>query len=309
MPGGKIFSKEYAVGATPGPLIGFPVQYTLLVDPANPQASDSTSIEFPFITIQAAVSAIGAPADLNDQKQRFSILIAPGEYDEDVSVQAGRRIAFIPLGPVTLGDGTVNANYASTTPRNLTVDCTPAFGGRATFAIGTIIGDEVHGTKGAQTAAMTISGNIVFTGAPTIAEAATVRLSTIYVYGNIDGTTLSSIGVDLHINKSRIDGTCGGTNVALFQASGADLRGLGTFLFAGNMIDCSINAGLTVAAAPNFQGAAGFPPGMYSCYFAGTFTGPAATCWMDAATNFWFKTNGAALAGGATKVILGDLVP
>jgi len=41
----------------------------------------------------------------------------------------------------------------------------------------------------------------------------------------------------------------------------------------------------------------------------GTFTGPAGSCWLDGQTNYWFKANASALAGGATKVVLTDVVP
>ena len=52
------------------------------------------------------------------------------------------------------------------------------------------------------------------------------------------------------------------------------------------------------------------PQGFYGCDLQGTFTGPA-TPWilLDAASNYWFKTNGAILAGGGSKTIIGDLVP
>ena len=72
------------------------------------------------------------------------------------------------------------------------------------------------------------------------------------------------------------------------------------------IVECEFGGGLTVPA--------GFadlvpPGGFYNTTFFGTFTGPAGSLRLDAASNYFFKTNGALLAGGATKVIQGDLVP
>jgi hypothetical protein len=69
--------------------------------------------------------------------------------------------------------------------------------------------------------------------------------------------------------------------------------------------NCQINAGLTVlSTSVDLR-----PSGMINCYFAGTFTGPVNSARMNGMTNYWFKANGATLAGGATKVIEDDLTP
>lgn len=69
---------------------------------------------------------------------------------------------------------------------------------------------------------------------------------------------------------------------------------------------------VTVSALPTAAGLDRMPPGFYACDFNGggaTFTGPANSCYLDSASNYWFKANGWALGGVATKTILGDLTP
>ncbi len=287
---------------------------TLLVDPVNPGAVDDTDPSTPFRTIQAAITATGAPADLTDQKRRFTILLAPGQYDENISNAGvvGRRITLYPLGPVTLGDGAVDADFTSTTPRNITWDCTPAFGGRGVFAIGTYNPSILYGGRCTQAGAFDVSGNIVLTGTPTAAAATAIRLNMCRIRGNIDGTALAALGVDMHHNELRIDGTVTGTNIVLINSHFTAYLGAVTVLFMVTCLSCQFEGGITVSQVPTFGGQDTLPPGFYGCRFQGAgppaFTGPANSLVLDGTSNYWFKAGGWTLAGGATKVITTDLV-
>lgn len=313
MPGGASYRERVYVGASSGPLVGIPAQYTLLVDPGNPQASDSTGIEYPYVTLQAALDGIGVPSDLADQKRRFTILIAPGQYDEDLTTPAGRRLTLIPLGPVTLGDGAANVNFESTTPRSILVNGSPAFGGRACFTIGTLIPDCIYGNNCTQATAFDISGNLTLDGTGmAVGTEQAVRLNMTRVRGNISATAGSL--TDLHCTGVRVDGaiTQAPGILALVHASRSRFLGAISVIAIFHASICKFEADITVSALPTLGGLDGMPPGFYSCEFSSgpnTFSGPPTSLYVDSASNYWLKTDGWLLAGGATKTILGDLTP
>jgi hypothetical protein len=79
-----------------------------------------------------------------------------------------------------------------------------------------------------------------------------------------------------------------------------EFDGLITTTEFNSIENSEIDGGLTVSGVGNFMP----PSGMFHVDFAGTFTGPANSARMDLSTDYFFRTNGASLAGGATKVIL-----
>jgi len=94
------------------------------VNPADPIAADDGSILTPKLTITGAIAAIvaaGQPVDVATNNQRWSVFVAPGCYDEDVTIPVTVPwVNFISMGGVTLGDGNADALGGSTTPRNVT---------------------------------------------------------------------------------------------------------------------------------------------------------------------------------------------
>jgi len=313
MPGGAIYVDRVLVGAGSGPLGGFPVQQTLLVDPGNPQASDSTGIDLPYVTIQAALNGIGVPVDLADQKRRFTIAIASGQYDEDLVTPASRRLTLLPLGPVTLGDGAANVNFGSTTPRNILIDGTPAFGGRSTFSIGTVLPGCIYGDRCTQANAFDISGNLTLDGSGmALGTEQAVRLNMTRVRGNISASAGSL--TDIHCTGVRVDGSITQSPgiVALVHGNRSYFVGAISLFEITHASLCKFESDITVAAGPTIGALDKMPPGFYGCQFnAGphTFTGPAGSLFVDAASNYWFKTDGWLLGGAASKTIIGDLVP
>jgi len=90
----------------------------------NSQATISSpdgSIWRPYQSLQACMTAIGAPASTSDARRKITIHIAAGEYDESVTIPKQRLITFLCYGTVVIGDGAADDLYNSTTPRNLTI--------------------------------------------------------------------------------------------------------------------------------------------------------------------------------------------
>lgn len=110
----------FLVGVTPAMRSG----HGIYVNPAAPNAADDGSVTTPKLTITGAIAAIvavGQPVDVATNNQRWTVFVAPGCYDEDVTIPVTVPwISFVAMGGVTLGDGNANAKGASTTPRTIT---------------------------------------------------------------------------------------------------------------------------------------------------------------------------------------------
>ncbi len=74
--------------------------FVLFVDGETtiPLEDQDGTLCFPFATIQQALDFIGAPANAAAQADVWLILCAPGDYDEDLTVPARRRILVEPWG-------------------------------------------------------------------------------------------------------------------------------------------------------------------------------------------------------------------
>lgn len=313
MPGGTSYRDRYLVGSSPAPITGFPVSQTVLVDPSNPQADDSSGLDLPFVTIQAALDAIGTPSDLADQKVRWTIQISSGQYDEDLSVPASRRITLLPFGPVTLGDGAANVNFGSTTPRSITVDGTPAFGGRSAFSIGTILPGCIYGDNCTQATAFDVSGDVNLVGAGmALGTEQVARFMMTRVRGQILGVAGSLC--DLHFSGSRIDGGIDedGGALAIIHANRSYFPGALDVALISHASLCKFEDDITVSLLPTVLGLDSLPPGFYNCSFnngVNTFSGPPTSLFLDSASNYFFKASGWVLGGGATKTIINDATP
>lgn len=96
----------------------YPLTRTLWVDNARDGVSSPNgSPEFPYGTINAALSAIPFTATAAQQLEQWVILVAPGSYDEggDLSIPANRRISLVALGPVSVTSGGIDIVRASAT--------------------------------------------------------------------------------------------------------------------------------------------------------------------------------------------------
>jgi hypothetical protein len=78
--------------------------YTIYVDSQHTTSIQNGSIQNPFRTIQAALDSIPSATSSSEMQSIYTILIAGGIYDEDLSITLdGKRIALVAMGPVTLG--------------------------------------------------------------------------------------------------------------------------------------------------------------------------------------------------------------
>lgn len=290
----------------------------------------------PYSTLTAAVAGAVAkqdalpvgilPGERGGTRQVF--VVAGGIYDEDLLLTRGDTFyIFLTMGPVTLGNGQ-GANFTSTNSRDLVwvnsqtsedADTGGLPGNRRPQLVIAPMYDAgpMSSTHTSVASGMTISGDFVLQNPDGGAGGTTaeIHLSHVKVVGDLtrDNGVDPDFGIrncylircffDQAFNIERQGGNGGGNLVEVIDT---EFDGLITVDSYSRMVECEIGGGMTtVAGFSNF-----LPPGgMYNTTFFGTYTGPAASLLLDAATNYFFKTNGAALAGGATKVILGDLVP
>jgi pectin methylesterase-like acyl-CoA thioesterase len=98
----------------------------LFVDGSATSPTADGSLDKPYQSIQAAVGAVQVPATVAESLQEWMILIAPGDYDEDVTISGPVRLAFIGLGAFRLGRYTAAGGtqtnivaVAGAMPRNL----------------------------------------------------------------------------------------------------------------------------------------------------------------------------------------------
>lgn len=289
----------------------------------------------PYSTFAAAIAAAVAAQDslpvgiLPNERAgtRQVFVVAGGIYDEDILLTRGDTFyIFLTMGPVTIGDG-LGPNFSSTTPRDLvwvndqSVENADSGGPsprRPQLVIAPMYdAGPMSSTHTAVASGITISGDLVLqnpggSGGGTTAE---LHLSHVKVVGNLtrDNGTDPDFGIrNCYLNRCFFDQSFdieaqagnGGGNLAWVRD--CEFDGLVTVDSYSRIVECEFGGGMTTSS--------GFanlvpPGGFFNTTFSGTFTGPAGSLLLDAASNFFFKANGALLAGGATKVIQGDLVP
>ena len=263
----------------------------------------------PFRTIQAFLDAVPDGATDESARNEYVAFIAPGDYDEDLAVDlTNRRIILSSLGVWGLGTFDGPDWGPSGTRRNITVTATggPVDGIRPGLVITSLVSiGEGMTTHEAYLTKIRISGKIDLTGASGVGSVELTLECEVFGDAGVAIDAGATI-IQSYIYRSRMRGTITGANWNLQVSERTRFDGLITISGFSLMLSCRINAGLTTGSVTPVGL---IPGGMIGCWFAGTFTGPALSALMDGNTNYWFKTNGAALAGGATKVIADDLVP
>lgn len=254
----------------------------------------------PCASISQALTNMGASADADDVKNAQTVLIEGGAYDESLTIPDGRFVNLIGLGTVILGDA-AGANLGSTTPRSIAFNPTNAsvFGSalKPSLTIGTINPSEMTSTFVAEANGFYISGDIAIGGDGVTHN---VNLHGVKLFGDITKTSLGL--TNMIISDSYIVGTIdisSGQGI-LERVYNSEFDGLITVTQFNHIQNSEIDGGMTVSGVGNFMP----PSGMFHVDFAGTFTGVANSARMDLATDYFFRANGASLAGGATKVIL-----
>ncbi len=263
-----------------------PLSSVRYVDGATitPLANQNGAIGTPFATIQQALNAIAA--NTNSNLLLWTVLVAPGFYDQDLIVNQGTTgisIAIEGLGnEVSIGGfGPLRSITWNNTLggllwlKNLTVS-------------GSLFLVEAQGNTGA----------VIFDG--------------LEIGGDVDGTA--------HVGEIVVAFEAGpaegfATVVGQVNCPTGLLRVRGVNAFDGNVTVRSYERIVGAIFSGNISvsdAVFGFDAGWFRCSFNGpvgqTYTSPGP--WnMDGTTNFYSKILPVTLAGGAVKVILDDLVP
>jgi len=290
----------------------------LFVDLNGVSLAPDGSIGKPYKTIQAALDTIpvspkpsvplvGSP----DDRKVYSIIIAPGTYDEDILIDITRKkIILTSWGPWNLG--TFDANdWAPTLPRRNIVITNDGTGVNDNIREGFSIQPMLPYGEGLTTheSYMTrprISGAIDVSGR---SGGSLELILSCEIFGTNGGTTGNSIIsgasiVQSYIYDSRFRGQIPNNNNWNFQmAENSRFQGLVDVGVYSTITLCKFDNGMTVFSAT--KGAIQ-PDGFYNTDLRGTFTGPVGSLRLDAGTNYWFTAAGGVLAGGATKVYMNN---
>lgn len=304
-----------------------PLTHLLFVDPAaDPLVADG-SISTPYQTIQAAINTIPA-GSVSAPNDVYVVWVSPATYDEDLAIDGtNRRIVITGWGPWNLGLFDTTDGLASNS-RNITwtIGSVAQINGiRSSLAIGT----SAYFGEGLSTIASYSTGARISGKISVVSSAGTNGAVTLIVQGEIfgrqsNGSTGASIdtsgfqqGVETYLYRGRCRGTVGGSagsglGMQLQWADRYRFDGAITMLGYSRMQNCQFRENISVTQNTN---TGVLPDGINNCQFVGakTFTyaglGTATgSLRLDGNSNYWFKTNGWSLAGGATKVIQDDLV-
>lgn len=269
------------------------------VDKAGTNSSTCGTAVIPCLGIQQSLTNIGDAVTAADVKKPIVVFIGGGTYDEDLTMPNGRIITLVALGTVVLGNG-AGSNWASTNSRSVTQTFnTAALQGsdiKPALSFVSITDADMTSTFIAESGGFYISGNLNITG-----DGVTNTLNTynLKLAGNLVHTDASL--TNWQSRKTLIAGTVTTTgNLVLERAYDSRFNSL-VSVNAYNMVhNCNFAAGMTVQSIQQNL----LPNGMFNTNFSGTFTGPASSLRLDAASNYYFVKNSAALGGSATKELI-----
>ena len=317
---GSVFGATVAIGAANDSISAASAgndvtsQWTALVDPAfgNDATGVVGNLSQPFATIQGALNAIPAPVDAASARRVFSIIVSPGTYDENLAVDltGGKKIKLVSWGQWNLG--LFNApNWQPSNERSIVITTANAVVFDfidPSFSIEPMLPTSMSDdTDAAQVAVPRISGNIdtsgVFVGTPNL------QLS---VQAEIFGTVASAASivggatnVILRAHRSRMRRAVTGAGIILQDATESRFQALVNISSYGRIEECSLQAGMTVVGPPSSN----TTPGIYDSQLTGVFTGPAGSYWLDLVSSFWFRVNGCAFGGAASRTVVEIMHP
>ena len=297
-----------AIPVTP-PTGVYPMDHFIWVDGDYTGGSSDGSIGAPYTTIQAALNTIADPVDADDMKRRFQILVKTGIYDEDLDIPPARYISLVALGPVTLSDGAGQYFDTPTTPRNInyhldqskeTAAGTPII---PTLMLTSLIENETTSTHTSYTGGWDISGNILTVDDnPVGGTTHELHLYSTKVRGDILGAAGHGT-YNMYFKRCLFDGAFDASQANIIYALSCEWDGVPIIDTLGRMVECEMEGA-------TFNGFTSYlpPTGFFNCDLDGTYT-TIGNIPMDGVSNYWFKTNGAAVAGGGAKLITDDLIP
>lgn len=281
--------------------------------PQDPLTADG-SISSPFNSITAALNALVEPTSLNSYNMGTTIIIASGQYDENLIIDAdSTRVTLLALGTVILGGATAVGNVTITL-----TNANNNFGSSFSSAV-TFDSDVNLAFDGTNVTQFTINGSVTVnnknTGFASPNTDVFVNFSNTFVIGSIALTSATAF-IALNFNSSHIVGAITGVNqvTAINEALNTSFDSLvqiGLFNYANN---CRIRAGVTNYQNTQRVGQQGTNFGFINCSFDNIYTGnssSAAIMYLDGYTNFYLKNfnSNATPVVNATAVVMGDLSP
>ena len=267
----------------------------------------------PFRTIQAFLDAVPQGTDSESARNVHVGVVSPGDYDEDLAVDISRR-RIVLTGPGPWGLGTFDgADWSPSAPRrNIVVTGSDANidGIRPGLAIGTWLPiSESMTTHQSYLTKPRISGMVDLTGVGGIGSVELALMCEIFGDGGAPNIAIDAGAtiVQSYMYHCRMRGELRGSNWQFQVAERSRFDGLIDVDNYSLLQSCRVNGGMTVASVPP----AGVTPFgiLLTNITGGVFTGPPLSVLLDGYSNHFFKTNAVGLAGGATKVILDDIVP
>tara|TARA_R110000824_G_scaffold93519_4_gene226090 strand:+ start:1088 stop:2425 length:1338 start_codon:yes stop_codon:yes gene_type:complete len=308
----------------------------MFVDKTYAGGSSNGSIAAPFITIQAALDAIGTPVDATDYAIGWTVLITAGSYDEDLVLPELRSLSLEAIGPSVpmveggLGPSTVQLYGPIADPRTITLNVTTPNPYGSLFSDSSIPVQiknfELIDGMGFSQDALPLA----------TASEYQVRLENVsFVFAGVAvaiGDCIRATGwiasgstaLYLSLKNCTLDPPGGGAADDSISAAGRDVRIVSaestTFLArieAGSYYsfsDCRLTGEMTFTSTPGLLQPTGAAPrsggvnGFIDCFFtpsSGTrvFTSTAVgDCQVDATSFATFASSGWTLAGAATVV-------
>lgn len=268
--------------------------------------NDSTgngTLTNPYLTIQHALDQVPQATDAASMRRTWVINVTSGQYNESLSIDiAKKKIIVQPHGMVSLGAFATTGWLPSGTTADVTITCSVS--SYDSISPSFSINSSLIASPEALVSSFRIAGSLIVSS--TGSQSLDCSLSNVIFYG-WDG---SLVGNNASINASGWTGTLtleleqcqlmgqvtGSTDLQKCQDT--TFSKLVTINRYGYFKGCTLTNGMTWSAAPNRT-----PSGFYDSNLTGTYTSTS-TLQMDDPTNKTFIDNSAALAGGATKVLL-----
>lgn len=256
----------------------------------NPSSADG-SARYPFARIGHAMTYIGDATSAAGQAEQWTVLVAPGTYDEGpvgFSVPSGRRIHLLAMGgAVRTYDASGFGNANITIQRKLATEFDPTI--PPTLYIGGLsnsmaLPDRVATPNMDDTAMMwTLEGTLKDTVTGAVTLPLNLYLEGVKLNALMDFHLTGSPMVRTHFRNVRLASTSV-TAVEAWQWERVSKFTGGNLVLdkLGQFVDCSF--GIDVSANNGLIAETGFRPGFLNCYLTTLGGSAASTYRMDAAT-------------------------
>ena len=293
------------------------------INKASTSLTEDGSFVNPFKTFAAAMTDMGNPSDAEDAKTMRHFKVAPGRYDEAVTVPAARRVVFwAEGGSVVIGDGAADSDFNSTVARDfimLTNQTKEIGGARPFIKLGVLSSNETSSTHIAYAGGWIISGdfkheldNTDLIGGPYQQTTHDVLLESVKVQGDFNFSYEFPVGTPVNLGATTtclyncfFDKLFQGDNLNVSVAHMCEFDDVLDVTSVGRLVNCEISKGVSAYSNNNFVP----PEGFINCFWKGSYpftrkVGGGAVLKLDTITNYWFNTNSGSLAGGATRTLL-----